>query len=234
MTRFENLFVWGGGAIFVISLAACAYFYLVIWASPAPADGGWTAVQAAAINALLFAAFALHHSLFARESIKTHVARVVPEHLLRSLYVWTASVLLLAVLVLWQPVAGNVYVVTGWPAALHTAVQLIGLWLIARSVAQISPLDLAGIKPASVKNGSTVLQVGGPYNWVRHPLYLGWLLALFGAAQMTADRFAFAAISTAYLLVAIPWEERSLLRVFGEPYARYQRTVRWRVVPYVY
>jgi methanethiol S-methyltransferase len=242
MTKLERLFVWGGGAMFVMSLAACAYFYLVVWASPAAA-GGWTAVRAAAINTVLFAVFALHHSLCARDSIKSRIARGVPERLLRSFYVWTASALLLGVLAMWQPVAGDVYHVTGWPSFVHAAVQLSGLWLIARSVAQISPLELAGIKhaPASgvgsasnVSTASNTLQVGGPYKWVRHPLYLGWLLALFGAAHMTGDRAAFAAISTAYLLVAIPWEERSLLHVFGEPYARYQRLVRWRIVPYVY
>ena len=142
-----------------------------------------------------------------------------------------ASLLLLIVPALWQPVAGHVYTVTGWRAIAHAAVQLSGLWLIARSVATIDPLELAGIKPAS---GSDSLQTAGPYRWVRHPLYLGWLLAVFGAADMTADRLAFAAITTAYLLVAIPWEERSLRRIFGEPYARYQHTVRWRVIPYLY
>ena len=58
----------------------------------------------------------------------------------------------------------------------------------------------------------------GPYRWVRHPLYLGWLLMVFGAAHMTGDRLVFAAITTIYLLVAIPWEERSLRRSFGAAY----------------
>ena len=228
MTKSERLFVWSGGALFVLSLAACAYAYVIVWASPFTNGGGWTPV---AVNAALFAVFALHHSLFARESIKHRVARVLPDRLLRSFYVWTASLLLLIVLALWQPIAGNVYAVTGWRAIAHDAVQLSGAWLIARSVAKINALELAGIKRAS---GSDSLQIAGPYRWVRHPLYLGWLLAVFGAAHMTADRLAFAAITTAYLLVAIPWEERSLLRIFGEPYARYQRTVRWRIIPYVY
>ena len=188
-------------------------------------------MAAVAIDAGLFGVFALHHSLFARRSVKTHLARVLPERLLRSFYVWTASLLLLWVLALWRPAAGDVYAATGWLAAAHAAVQLSGFWLIAQSVARIDPLELAGIRPAS---GSEALQVAGPYRWVRHPLYLGWMLVVFGAAHMTGDRLAFAAISTAYLIVAIPWEERSLLRLFGEPYARYQRRVRWRVVPYVY
>jgi protein-S-isoprenylcysteine O-methyltransferase Ste14 len=231
MTKFERLFVWSGGALFVLSLAACAYEYVFVWASPRPVSGRWSPAVAVAIDAALFGVFALHHSLFARESIKRRVARVVPDRLIRSVYVWTASLLLIVVLALWQPIAGHVYAVTGWRTMAHAAVQLGGLWLIARSVARIDPLELAGITPAS---GSDSLQIAGPYRWVRHPLYLGWLLAVFGAAVMTGDRFTFAAITTAYLLVAIPWEERSLRRIFGEPYARYQQTVRWRVVPYVY
>jgi protein-S-isoprenylcysteine O-methyltransferase Ste14 len=226
--KTERLFVWCGGALFVLSLAACGYAYLIVWASPSTTGGGWTGV---AVNAALFAVFALHHSLFARESIKSRVASVVPDRLLRSFYVWTASLLLVIVLALWQPIAGDVYTATGWRAIAHAAVQLIGVWLIARSVAQIDALELAGIKPAS---GIDALQIAGPYRWVRHPLYLGWLLAVCGAAHMTADRLTFAILTTAYLLAAIPWEERSLLRTFGEPYARYQRLVRWRIVPYLY
>jgi protein-S-isoprenylcysteine O-methyltransferase Ste14 len=213
--------------MFVSSLAVCAYAYVIRWASPS-IGGGWTH---AAVNAALFAVFALHHSLFAREPVKRRLARVVPDRLLRSVYVWIASLLLLLVLALWQPIAGTVYAVAGWRVVAHAAVQVAGIWLIARSVSEIDPLELAGIKPPS---GSDSLQFGGPYRWVRHPLYLGWLLAVFGAAHMTANRLAFASITTAYLLVAIPWEERSLRRLFGEPYARYQQTVRWRVIPFLY
>ena len=216
--------------MFALSLAACAYVFAEVWTSPAVVAGG-SPVSAVTINAVLFAVFALHHSLFARESIKTRIARVVPDRLLRSFYVWTASVLLLGVLALWQRVGGDVYHVTGWPAFLLAAVQISGIVVIARSVRRISALELAGIGPAAPNDA---LQVEGPYRWVRHPIYFGWLLVLFAAPHMTADRLAFAAISSTYLLVAIPWEERSLLRAFGEPYARYQRAVRWRVVPYVY
>jgi protein-S-isoprenylcysteine O-methyltransferase Ste14 len=228
MTRFDRVFVWTGGALFVLSLAACAYAYVVAWGPLPTHAGAWTPV---AIDAALFSVFAFHHSFFARESVKRRVARAVPDRLLRSFYVWIASLLLLLVLALWQPIAGEAYDVTGWRAVAHAVVQLGGVWLIARSVATIDPLELAGIKPPS---GSDALQIAGPYRWVRHPLYLGWLLAVFGAAHMTANRVEFAVITTAYLCLAIPWEERSLLRMFGEAYARYQRTVRWRIIPYVY
>jgi protein-S-isoprenylcysteine O-methyltransferase Ste14 len=69
---------------------------------------------------------------------------------------------------------------------------------------------------------------------VRHPIYLGWVLMTFGAPEMTATRFSFAAISTAYLIVAVPFEERSLVRTFGDAYREYRARVRWRMVPGLY
>ena len=69
---------------------------------------------------------------------------------------------------------------------------------------------------------------------MRHPLYLGWVLIVFGVSHLTGDRLAFAIITTAYLVVAIPWEERLLEDVFGDQYARYKQNVRWRLVPFVY
>jgi len=78
------------------------------------------------------------------------------------------------------------------------------------------------------------LQTAGPYRIVRHPLYFGWALAVFGAAHMTGDRLAFATITVAYLIAAIPLEERSLAEVFGPDYGNYKRHVRWRMFPYVY
>mgnify|MGYP001552625950 CR=1 FL=1 len=69
---------------------------------------------------------------------------------------------------------------------------------------------------------------------VRHPLYLGWMLFVFGAPVMTMSRLLFAVVSSGYLLLAIPWEERALVRTFGEEYDRYRKRVRWKVVPYLY
>src|SRR4051794_8487909 len=93
MTNSERLVVWGGGGVFVLSLAACAYAYAVTWASPAA--GGFGASAAVAADILLFTVFALHHSLFARDSVKDRVAHLVPGRLIRSVYVWAASLFLL-------------------------------------------------------------------------------------------------------------------------------------------
>lgn len=227
MTRLERLFVWAGSAMFVLSLAVCAYTYVFGWAAPAGAGTG----RALAVDAVLMAIFAGHHSLFARERIKRRLERIVPQRLLRAVYVWAASILLLGVFLLWTPIGGDVYEATGIAALGLTVVQLAGVFLIARSVATIDPLELAGVHAESQRHG---LQITGPYRLVRHPLYLGWIVAVFAAPHMTGDRLGFAAMTTVYLAIAIPWEERSLLAEFGCEYARYQRKVRWKIVPYVY
>jgi protein-S-isoprenylcysteine O-methyltransferase Ste14 len=244
VTRGARVFIWVGGALFVASLATCAYHYLIVWAQPHPpalwnmrdhqdtAAGREIPLAAIAADLLLLTLFALHHSAFARDPVKTAVARLVPAPLARSFYVWVASLLLIAVCVCWQPIGGDVYDDSvGLRPYGHALVQLLGLWITARGVARIDPLELAGIRPASQSPG---LQVTGPYRWVRHPLYFGWLLMFFGAAHMTRDRLLFATITTLYLVVAIPWEERSLLRSFGGEYARYMRDVKWRMIPFIY
>ncbi|HEX3646061.1 MAG TPA: isoprenylcysteine carboxylmethyltransferase family protein [Vicinamibacterales bacterium] len=222
-----RVLVWGGGALFVTALAVAAWWYGVVMGRTMPA-GGWSA---AGVDAALVTAFALHHSLFARQPIKKAIARLVPPDLVRSLYVWVASLLLLAVFGFWRPIGGEWYSVSGAPGVVLAIVQLAGLGLTARAVARIDPLELAGIRSASRTDG---LQIDGPYRVVRHPLYLGWLLMVFGAPHMTGDRLAFAAMTTLYLIVAIPWEERSLRRTFGDGYARYMRAVRWRMIPFIY
>jgi protein-S-isoprenylcysteine O-methyltransferase Ste14 len=227
LTTFELLFVWSGGAIFVASLAFCAWWYLDVLGRPASADP-W---PSAAFDAALFTIFAAHHSVFARDGVKARLARAIPVRLVRTVFVWIASVLLIAVCVLWRPIGSDVYDASGWRAWAHAAVQIAGIALVASAVRVIDPLELAGIRQPA---GGGTLQIRGPYTWVRHPVYLGWMLAAFGAAHMTAARLAFAVVSSLYLVIAIPWEERSLEHAFPREYPAYRKLVRWRVVPYVY
>jgi protein-S-isoprenylcysteine O-methyltransferase Ste14 len=227
ITNLERVFVWSGGAIFVASLAFCAWWYLDVLGRPA-APRSWSA---AAYDAALFAIFAAHHSVFARDGVKARLARVIPARLVRTVFVWIASVLLIGICVLWRPVGPDLYHAGGWRAWAHAAVQLAGIALVASAVRVIDPLELAGIRQPA---GGGTLQIRGPYRWVRHPVYLGWMLAVFGAAHMTAARLAFAVTSSLYLVIAVPWEERSLERAFPHEYRAYRKLVRWRVVPYVY
>jgi methanethiol S-methyltransferase len=235
-----RVLAWLGGGAFVGSLALTVWWYVAALDRGGP-GGGWTA---AVFDAVLVTMFAFHHSVFARDPIKRRLT-IVPHTMIRSLYVWIASTLLSAVVLLWRPIGGELYDVTGVLSIAHTAVQLAGLGLIAFSVAGLDPLELAGIRQASHSAAATErtqelrepqdsLQVTGPYGFVRHPLYLGWMLAVFGAAHMTTDRLAFAAFTSFYLIVAVPWEERSLRQSFGDAYAHYTARVRWRIIPYVY
>jgi protein-S-isoprenylcysteine O-methyltransferase Ste14 len=221
-------FVWTGGALFVASLGWCLWWYLMVLGRAAPA-AAWPALLA---DVVLLALFALHHSVCARAPVKALMTRAVPAGLERSVYVWVASALLIIVCLAWQPVGGTLYSVTGWRAAAHAGVQACGIALIAWSVAGIDALELAGIRHEGER--SSGLQTAGPYGWVRHPVYFGWVLAVFGAAHMTGDRLAFAGMTTTYLIIAVPWEERSLVSTFGDEYRRYQRRVRWRIVPYLF
>jgi protein-S-isoprenylcysteine O-methyltransferase Ste14 len=227
MTRFGRAFVWLGGALFVLALADCFYAYSIPWGARASTAG----IQPVLLDVGLFGVFAAHHSVFAREMVKRWIATVVPADLMRSCYVWIASALFLLVLALWRNVGGELYDVDGAGALALHVVQFLGLMVMARSVAAIDPLELAGIHQPGP---NPRLLMTGPYRIVRHPLYLGWVLAVFGAAHMTGDRLTFAVVSSTYLVVAIPWEERSLQHAFGQPYADYMRRVRWRIMPFIY
>lgn len=219
-------FVWLGGAMFIASLAVCASAFLFVWGGAAEYNP-----SAAQVDGLLLTVFALHHSLFARESVKRRLQTLVPGELERPLYVWVASALLILVCVLWRRIGGELYDIRGAAKAMLVTAQVLGVWLIARAAAGIDPLELAGIRRRSA---SGPLQQHGVYRLVRHPLYLGWTLVVYAAPHMTGDRFAFAALTTIYLAAAVPFEERSLVRTFGADYARYRSTVRWRIVPFIY
>jgi methanethiol S-methyltransferase len=225
---------WLGGAAFAASLAYCAYFVAVTLQRPAPWAGAGAAVRAALIDTALFTLFAGHHSVMARWRPKSRLTRSVGSELERPLYVWTASLLLALTCAAWQGVPGSLYRTAGLTAWLLRGIEAAGVVLTAVSARVIDPLELAGIRQLDQPQVRAPIQARGPYRWVRHPIYLGWMLIVFAAPHLTMNRLLFALLSSAYLVMAIPWEERSLVRTFGDEYAAYQRMVKWRVVPGVY
>ena len=226
-------FAWSGAALFGASLAVAAYLYLVTFGRPAP-EG--PVLPAVLFDGALFSLFALHHSLFARPAARAWVARSVSPRLERAVYVWMASGLFLIVCLSWRPVPGLLYLLKGAAAIPGYVVQAVGLVLTVRSSAALGFDELAGVRAARGHESvqPAVLKTSALYGFVRHPLYFAWVLMVFGAPHMTMTRFVFAAISTAYLAVAIPFEERGLIRVYGDEYRAYQRKVRWRMVPGIY
>ena len=184
-------------------------------------------------NVALFTAFALHHSLLARTPLKHWLHRRVGSAVERLLYVIVASVLFLGCCLAWRPLPGTWYELHGAPRVVGYAVQLAGVWVTLVAARTLDVKELAGWTPPGV-GPARALETSGLYSVVRHPIYFGWVLLMAGAPTMTATRASFALISIAYLALAIPFEERSLIDAFGTPYRHYQRSVRWKMVPGVF
>jgi len=226
------LVAWAGAVLFMVSLNGG--FVALLWGMHAIEQSPARALTNAVINGLLFTSFALHHSLLARTGAKQAVRSLVGEHLERSVYVWIASLLYMAAWGLWRDLPGTPYRHSGVWAVVHWAIVGLGFAITFASARLIDPLDLAGVRQATRSHRSTGLEVVGPYRLVRHPIYLGWLLIVFGAPEMSWTRIEFAVVSSAYLFLAVPFEERGLVETFGDAYRAYQARVRWRIVPWVW
>jgi protein-S-isoprenylcysteine O-methyltransferase Ste14 len=235
-------FAWAGAVLFAAALAYFLFSYSVTFGEIIP---GTIAPGPIAFDITLFSAFALHHSIFARIPVRALVRRIVPEQLERSAYVWVASLMLIGVCYSWRAVPGVLWQVSRpWSWAI-VAVQLVGVWLTLRSAAVIDGLELAGVRqvpypksqipnPKSQSAQTMEFKTEGPYGWVRHPIYLGWILVVFSVGTMTMTRLVFAAISSVYLLIAIPFEERTIRAQSAGGYDDYIRRVRRKLIPGLY
>jgi protein-S-isoprenylcysteine O-methyltransferase Ste14 len=222
-----------GALLFLASLLYGGLVYVVAFghvAGPWSFADGWPAVAA---DTALFTLFALHHSLFARLGVKAWVARRVTPALERTTYVWCASLLFIVVMRAWRDVPGLAWQVGGPAGWLLTSLQVLGLVITVRAARRLGVRRLAGLPqpaPSGEAGQTTALERTGLYGFVRHPIYFAWLLMVWPASAMTGSRLTFAVLSTLYLIVAIPFEERALVREFGPSYREYQRHVRWRML----
>ncbi len=246
------LYAWLAGLAFTASLAYFTYFYAILLGqTTGPAQCGVDIFQSIVWNIVLFGCFSMHHSVMARASVKRWITNWLPLILERSTYVLISSILFFAVCFWWRHLPTEFYTAGGIGRWLLYGLQLGGLALLVSSVSMLDVLDLAGIRNVMQKvtrfptsNLETQIQpellpepqliIAGPYRIVRHPLYLGWMFIVFGSPLMTTSRFLFACVSTAYLLLAIPWEERSMLNTFGTHYQKYVQKVRWRLIPGIF
>jgi hypothetical protein len=231
-----RVFAWWGALLFATSLAVFVYAYFVTFGRPAPA-GPW--LRNALFNVGLFSVFALHHSALARARPKAWMTRVVSPALERPVYVWIASVLLISVCLLWRPVPGELYRIEGAPAVLLRTLQIAAIVMTIFASSSVGVWDLAGVAHLVDARRAdpprhVPLRTTGLYGMVRHPLYFAWSILVFSAPHMTMTRFVFATVSTAYLAIAVPFEERGLISTFGDDYRTYRRQVRWRMLPGLY
>ncbi len=224
-----------GALLFAVSLAIGGKAYFQAFDAVAPA--GTPLWRPLAIDVALFSAFALHHSVLARTRLKRWIHGYMGPDAERALYVILASTLFLACMRLWQPLPGTWYALTGWGWWVGAGVQAAGVLVTLLAARTLSLKELAGLDPsrtASPRDDAPPLETRGLYRFVRHPIYFGWVLFVAGAPRMTSTRLLFAAISVAYLVIAIPLEERSLVEQFGDSYSAYRRRVRWRLLPGIY
>lgn len=222
-----TVFRWSGALAFLVSLLSFAFVYTIQLRVPAPDDG--TTVRDAITNVILFTIFALHHSLMARTGARAWIMRRLPPNLERSVYVWIASLLFLAVCWLWRPLPGVAWRLNGIGLALHLA-QLAGIVLTIAAARLVGVWELAGVTQPDPAR-PIEFRASGPFAVVRHPIYLGWVLIVFAMPLMTISQLLFAVTSTLYLIAAIPFEERSLLESHREAYSEYQRQMPWRLIP---
>ena len=229
------LFFTYGVAAYLIFLATFLYAIAFVggFAAPRTLDGPLETSLAAAlvIDLALLAIFAVQHSVMARPWFKERWTQIVPWTIERSTYVLCASLALLLLFWQWRPIGIEVWSV-GNPAARAVIWTLFAAgWATVLVVTfLINHFDLFGLRqvwlplvgrPYTPISFRTPL----PYRFVRHPLYLGFLLAFWMTPRMTFAHLVFALATTAYIVLAIQFEERDLVREHGASYEEYRRSV---------
>jgi len=180
------------------------------------------------VDTLLLALFGLQHSAMARPRFKRWWTRFVPQAVERSTYVLASSLALIALMAFWQPIGAPVWHVESEVGrGLLRATFCLGVFTVLYSTFLIDHFDLFGLRQVVLafrRRPYVEKRFGTPslYRFVRHPLYVGWIVMFWAAPTMSAGHFLFSLVMTGYILVAIPLEERDLADVLGEPYRRWR------------
>lgn len=178
----------------------------------------------------LLTLFAVQHSVMARPAFKRWWTRFVPQAAERSTYVLFSSLALIVLFVLWEPMGGIVWnVEPSIGRLLIYGVYALGVGLVLYSTFLINHFDLFGLRQVTLallgrEYTEIPFRMPALYRHVRHPLYVGWFLTFWAAPTMTAAHLVFALATSAYMLLAIRWEERDLIAAHPE-YASYRERV---------
>jgi protein-S-isoprenylcysteine O-methyltransferase Ste14 len=217
------------------AIGMASLVYLVAWLGnlfvPHSIDSAPTVPmhQALLVNAVLFGIFAVQHSVMARPKFKQWWTRYVPKPMERSTYVFLSGLALFLLMAFWQPIGIVVWEVQQPIArAIFYGLYALGWCILVGSTFVLNHFDLFGLrqvwlyfrgKPYTHLHFATP----GPYRVVRHPLYVGWITLAWATPTMSLVHLVFALATTAYILVAIQFEERDLVAVHGDSYVEYRR-----------
>ena len=225
--------------VFAYAVFLATFLYLIAFVGDLPgaprtvSAGGEPEPLLAAIlvNLGLIALFGLQHTVMARQGFKRAWTRIVPEPVERSMYVLLASAVLWIMFHYWRPMSAEIWRVdNALGAGLLWALFAAGWVIVLVSTFLISHFELFGLKQVwmhlrAQATVTPVLRQPFLYRFVRHPLYSGFFLAFWATPMMTLGHLLFAAGMSLYMLIAIRYEERDLVALFGEDYERYRREV---------
>lgn len=228
----------GRNAVLAYGIACYSVFfvtflYLIGWVTnlvvPRSIDSGPAGHPALAlvVDLALIAVFGLQHSVMARPGFKRALTRVVPQPMERATYVLASSAAFVLLFAAWQPIPAVLWQAEGAAALALQAGALLGFGIVLVTTFLIDHFDLFGLRQAYLAwRGRPYTEkrfvTPGPYRHIRHPLYVGWMIAFWSAPALTVGHALLASGMTAYILVAIRYEERDLLAALGEPYRRWR------------
>lgn len=187
--------------------------------------------QALFINIVLLGIFGLQHSIMARPGFKRAWQRIIPEPIERSTFVLFSSLALILLFWQWRPIDGFAWNIENEALRIvFWAVFFIGWGMVLLSTFLINHFDLFGLRQVYLYlKGSEYQPIGFRtpmlYKLVRHPIMLGFIIAFWATPTMSGGHLLFAVVTTAYILVAIQFEERDIMKVHGPDYEKYRKQV---------
>lgn len=235
-----------GGVAYLVFLGVTAYaigfignfhFQIAdgIYYVPLAIDRGRPAVpalEAVVIDGALLLIFAVQHSGMARQRSKARITRVISPAIERSTYVMATNAVLALLFWQWRPLGGTVWAFGDGttPAVVLRAINLGGWGLAFVATFLINHFELFGLQQVyaharGVRLSEPKFRQPFLYRWIRHPLYLGFVIAFWATPLMTWGHLLFAVAATGYILVAVQLEERDLIRLFGDRYRQYRQRV---------